>query len=148
MPSYGTIEDRRVKHLEMIQAVIGRLGNDSFLVKGWAVTIVGAFLGFAVSAKNCHLAIAGVIPALLFWGLDAHFLRSERLFRALYDGVRSRRQDIDPFYMAATSHDFVSSLPPQHASSWWSTLWRPTLAIFYGALLASAVAVVLSLWLR
>jgi len=35
----------------MVQAVITRLGNDSFLVKGWAVTVNGVFLGFAVSSK-------------------------------------------------------------------------------------------------
>ncbi len=34
--------------MEMLQAVIGRLGNDSFLIKGRAVTVAAAFLGSAV----------------------------------------------------------------------------------------------------
>lgn len=41
---YESFEDRRIKHLELIQAVVGRLGNDGFLMKGWALTVAGAFL--------------------------------------------------------------------------------------------------------
>lgn len=44
---YESFEDQRIKHLDMLQAVIGRLGNDSFLVKGWAVTVAG------VASQNC-----------------------------------------------------------------------------------------------
>jgi len=32
---YDEVDTTRVSHLQMIQAVIGRLGNDSFLIKGW-----------------------------------------------------------------------------------------------------------------
>lgn len=34
-------EDQR-KYLEMIQAVIARLASNSFILKGWSVTLVGA----------------------------------------------------------------------------------------------------------
>jgi hypothetical protein len=141
VPTYDSYEEHRVKHLEMMQAVIGRLGNDSFLVKGWSVTVVGAFLGFAVSANDSALAAASLIPSALFWGLDAHFLRAERLFRALYDQVRNNPGDVSPFYMAATSKDFVGSLAQGSSASWWRTMWRPTLAVFYGALAAAAIVV-------
>jgi hypothetical protein len=144
---YDAFEEGRIKHLEMIQAVIGRLGTDSFLVKGWAVTVVGAFLGFAVRAEDPELALASLFPTLLFWGLDAYFLRSERLFRALYDHVRNGPEGVPPFFMSATSNDFVSSLAERRAASWWNTVWRPTLLIFYGALATSGALVILSLCL-
>ena len=32
--------DRKMKHLEMIQGVISRMANNSFMLKGWAVTLV------------------------------------------------------------------------------------------------------------
>lgn len=44
----------------MIQAAIGRLGNDSFLVKGWAVTVAGVFFGFAVNGSTSALAFASL----------------------------------------------------------------------------------------
>ena len=37
---------------------------------------------------------AGVLPALIFWGLDAYYLQQERLYRALYDHVR--KIDLEP----------------------------------------------------
>jgi len=32
--------ENKVKHLEMIQAVIARMATNSFMFKGWAVTLV------------------------------------------------------------------------------------------------------------
>lgn len=142
MADYTSFDDRRIKHMEMIQAVIARLGNDAFLVKGWAVTIAGVFFGFAVDAKNGDLAVASLLPTVFFWGLDAYFLRSERLFRALYDRVREGTGDVGPFYMGATSGDFVK-LAPKGVSSRWKAIVRPTIVGFYGALLLSAVVLAL-----
>ena len=36
--------EKKIKHLEMIQAVIVRMGNNSFLLKGWSVTLISAYL--------------------------------------------------------------------------------------------------------
>jgi hypothetical protein len=146
MTGYDSFGGQRIKHLEMIQGVIGRLGNDSFLVKGWAVTVAGAFFGFAVNSGDWKLAVASVLPTVSFWGLDTYFLRSERLFRALYDHVRSGTGRVEPFFMGATTGTFIKVLakgPDQDLSSWRRTFWRPTLAVFYGALVASALAVIL-----
>ena len=93
-----------LKHLEFIQAVITRLANDSFLMKGWALTVAGAFYGFAVKGTNWKLAAIGLMPVLVFWGLDAYFLRQERLFRRLYNQVRERNPRIEPFAMNAAAH--------------------------------------------
>lgn len=134
--------DHTIKHLEFIQAVVGRLGNNGFLVKGWAITVTGLFFGFAVQSDDWRLALVSVIPIAAFWGLDASFLRSERLFRALYSEVASGSSDVSPFYMAATSEDFKSRCKPSVSSYWRTALRRPVLWGFYGALLASAALVV------
>jgi len=138
MNDYSSFDGHRVKHLEMIQAVISRLGTDSFLVKGWAVTVSGAFLGFAISGKEWGLAVAGILPALVFWGLDAYFLRAERLFRALHDAVRTGRPPVEPFFMGATQRAFTASVPKV---SWRDALLSTTLGLFYGTLAVSAVVV-------
>jgi hypothetical protein len=64
--------------------------SDSFLMKGWALTVAGAFYGFAVKGTAWQVAAIGLMPVVVFWGLDAYFLRQERLFRGLYDQVRRR----------------------------------------------------------
>jgi hypothetical protein len=138
MSVYADFEENRVKHLEMIQAVISRLGTNSFLVKGWAVTVSGAFLGFAVAGKEWGLALAGLLPVVMFWYLDAYFLRAERFFRALHEAVRTGSPAMEPFVMAATHLDFGES-PPD--TSWSDVLFSNTLFMFYGALGLSAVIV-------
>jgi hypothetical protein len=121
----GGVDGAWLKHLEFIQAVITRLANDSFLMKGWALTVAGAFYGFAVKGTNWKLAAIGLMPVLIFWGLDAYFLRQERLFRSLYDQVRQRNAQIEPFAMNAAAH-------ASGVASWRRTLLSPTLAPFYG----------------
>jgi hypothetical protein len=139
MHDYSSFEDHRVRHLEMIQGVISRLGTDSFLVKGWAVTLSGAFLGFAIQGEDSGLALAGLLPALVMWGLDAYFLGVERLFRALHNAVRTGNPPVEPFFMAATHPAFAASAAPK--ATWRAALLSPTLSLFYGTLVVSAVVV-------
>jgi hypothetical protein len=141
---YESFEDQRVKHLELIQAVVGRLGTDGFLVKGWALTVAGAFLGFAINKSNWQLAVVALLPATAFWGLDAYFLRCERLFRCLYSKVRAKDQAIEPFFMGATGDRFVklaSQGSDGDVESWWNTVLSRTLVAFYGAILVAGVVV-------
>jgi hypothetical protein len=79
-------EDKR-KHLELIQAVITRLAGNSFSIKGFAVGLIAVLGGFAAKDANPRFASALLFPALVFWGLDAYYLRQEKLFRKLYEKV-------------------------------------------------------------
>lgn len=125
-----------MKHLEFIQAVITRLGNNGFLVKGWALTITVALLGFSVNSTNWRLALVALGPSLLFWGVDAYFLQAERLYRELYKKVSRDPSKVEPFDMDASSADFWQTLPSEVAKGlkWRKTLWRPVLRNFYVAL--------------
>lgn len=144
MSDYADFEEQRIKHLDMIQAVIARLGNNSFFMKGWALTIAGVFFGFAVDSHSRRLALAALIPTAIFWGLDTYFLRCERLFRCLYGDVRDRR--VEPFFMNATDDDYIKGFQSEkskEAASRWRAFRSATLALFYGGIMASAVAVAL-----
>ncbi len=143
--NYSGYSQGRIKHLEMVQAVVARLGGNGFVVKGWAVTIAGAFLGFAITRQNGWLALAGALPTLLFWFLDATFLRSERAFRLLFERVRAG--SAEPFFMNATAPTFLESLPVEDRStvSWKAVLRRPSLKWFYVALIVSAIVIAMFL---
>ena len=41
--------EKKLKHLEMVQGVINRMANNSFMLKGWAVTLVAGI--FALSGE-------------------------------------------------------------------------------------------------
>ena len=124
-----------LKHLEFIQAVITRLANNSFLMKGWALTVAGAFYGFAVKGTSWEVAATGLMPVLVFWGLDAYFLRQERLFRGLYDQVRRRNARVEPFAMNAAAY-------ASGVASWRRTLVSRTLAPFYGAVFIVGIVLI------
>ncbi len=144
MGDYDDFPDSQIKHLEMIQAVVARLGNNAFLIKGWAITVAGAFLAFAVNREKYGLALAALAPTLLFWLLDASFLRNERLFRNLFDRVRKGLEP--PFYMGATAPAYVERVKAEakekkgkDIGSRWRTLLREALLLFYGAIVAACL---------
>ena len=84
-----------------------------------------AFYGFAVKGTSWRLAAIGLMPVLIFWGLDAYFLRQERLFRGLYDQVRQRNPRVEAFSMNAAAY-------AQGVAPWGRMLVSRTLAPFYG----------------
>ena len=85
-------ETNKIGHLNMIQDIITRLGNNSFSLKQWSVGIMVAIYAFA--GKNFHKAvIVTIIPLITFWLLDSYYLMLERKFRCLYDKVRIKKEE-------------------------------------------------------
>lgn len=70
--------------------------------------------------------ILAYFPAFAFWGLDAYFLRQERLFRKLYDSVREKKVDVS--YSMNTS-EFENEVSYSDAFISKTMLW------FHGTLL-------------
>jgi hypothetical protein len=79
--------DNKLKHLEFIQKVIDRQARNSFLLKGWVITLVAA--GLALKEVN-YLTELLVYLIVVFWVLDSYYLWQERLFRSLYNEVRKK----------------------------------------------------------
>jgi len=80
----ATVTDDRRKHLDFIQAAVSRMSSSSSTAKGWLLPVVTATYGYAVSKRAAEVALLGLAAAGLFAFLDAHYLRQERAFRALY----------------------------------------------------------------
>lgn len=118
--------DKIVKHLEMIQGVINRLGSNSFMLKGWSMAIIAAaiILISRYDTQNSFVMLAFVIPVFGFWILDGYFLWQERLFRQVYNEIR-KQEDTD-FAMNVMKHI------DKPKSNWSSSMFSVTLNIFYG----------------
>ncbi|WP_329021507.1 hypothetical protein [Streptomyces sp. NBC_00690] len=128
------LEADRIKHLEFIQAVITRLGTNSFLVKGWALTLAAAFLAVSASRPSWQIAVVGLVPVLCFWFLDGYFLRQERLYRHLYDDAR--RPDSTVEMLSMNVGPYLLRTP------WLPVTMSKTLTLFYGALVVADLAIV------
>lgn len=77
-----------LKEIDIIQDIIKRLAYDSFLIKGWAISLVVVTLLLKGMEYQIYLAF---IPLIVFWFLDAYYLWQERMYRKLYDWVVSNR---------------------------------------------------------
>src|SRR3954470_10499895 len=93
-------EDQRA-HLAFVQGVITRQAGNSFLIKGWALTVAVALYGFSIGRQSWPLALLALAPILIFAWLDAYFFRQERLFRCLYDAIVADDDRVNPFSMNA-----------------------------------------------
>lgn len=130
-------DEKKIKHLELVQAVINRLANNSFLVKGWCVTLVAAVLGLLSKDTNKRLVIIVYFLIVMFWILDAYFLYQEKLFRNLYNQVRgTNNEDID-FSMNAYEIN-------ENKTNWAGAFLSKTMFLFYGIMgLISLLAIAL-----
>lgn len=90
------IPEVKIKHLEMIQSVITRLSANSFMLKGWAVTLVAGILALSIKDNPIYL-IVSYIPVILFWFLDSYYLYLEKRYRALYNRIRML-EEADPTF--------------------------------------------------
>jgi len=100
--------NNKIKHLEMVQGVINRMASNSFMLKGWAVTLVAGIFALASKDTDKLYFLIAYIPIVVFWGLDSYYLLQERLYRALYNKVRLlNEKDVD-FSMKATKEEFNS----------------------------------------
>jgi hypothetical protein len=86
-PALSAINDHTFKHLELIQAVIARMAQNSFFIKGWSIALVTATLAVASQKLSLPVSLLALFPAVAFWLLDAYYLRQERLYRRLYNFV-------------------------------------------------------------
>ena len=98
--------DTKTTHLEMIQGIINRMASNSFMLKGWAVTLVAGIFALAAKDSNKLYFIITYVPIFVFWGLDAYYLRQERLYRKLYDKVRKQNEAEIDFSMNANLPEF------------------------------------------
>ena len=113
----------KLKHLELIQTVIARMANNSFLLKGWTATIVVALDTLDNFDSGKFLIIANY-PILVFWLLDAYFLSQERVFRALYEVVRNLPPEKIDFSMEINEYY-------RGRNTWLGSLCSGILLIFY-----------------
>lgn len=128
----------KLEHLKLLQTVIARMASNSFQVKTWCVMLVSALLGLAAKdAKN--MVFVAFLPVLIFWWLDAFFLHQERLFRELYDHVRTSEREESDFSMKTLSQksDPKSKVDPQLKVAFSKTLFW-----FYGWLFVAVSAAV------
>jgi hypothetical protein len=119
--------EAKLQHLQFIQAVIARMATNSFLFKGWAITIAAGLSAFAAVESRTALLVLVLVSTVLFWGLDGYYLWLEHCFIALHQKVAAQSAEQIDFSMTPDK--------AKAASKWFKACWRPHLWLFYGAII-------------
>jgi hypothetical protein len=118
--------EAKIKHLEFIQASVNRMAGNSFLLKGWAVTLTGGLLALTFKEVDRRYLGVSALVLVLFWALDGYYLSRERRFIYLYDLVRIKAEKEIDFSMHTHALD--------KGCRWANCTFSSTLLLFYGGL--------------
>ena len=127
------------KEIDLIQNCISRMAQNSFLIKGWALTVVTVVL--ALMEKNIdpiYLCLVLFIPLMAFWYLDAFFLQTEKMYRKMYEWVI----DVRPKNDFSLLYDLNPHRFKDKVDSKQKVMWSITLRIFYGIPLFMVIAII------
>lgn len=123
-------KDYFLKEVDIIQSTINRMASNSFLIKGWTITLV---VGTLLLKGTDIQAFIALIPIGMFWGLDTYFLWQERLFRARYKWVIDNRLKSDERIFDMDTSAFKTNV--KIIEAWYSR----TLLLFYLTILSITI---------
>jgi hypothetical protein len=126
MENKDNLKEYMLKEIEIIQDIIKRMASNSFMIKGWTLTLVVVTL---LLKGNKHQVLIAFIPLLVFWFLDAYFLWQERMYRKLYDWVRNNRLKTDEYLFDMNAYRFKDSIQSKIR-----IMFSITLGWFYGTI--------------
>lgn len=131
--------DEKLKHLEFIQNVITRMNSNSFLLKGWCITLISALFALSAKDSNPMYILIAYIPLPAFWVLDAFYISKERQYRGLYKKVSSMPPEEITFSMSTNEFD-------KGKNTWHECILSKTLLPFYGTILVTLIIVKLIIY--
>lgn len=126
--------EKKLKHLEFIQNVITRMNSNSFLIKGWTITLVSALFALAAKDSNLKFVMVSYIAIPVFWILDGFFIAVEKRYRELYNEVAGKDEGNIDFKMDASKFN-------KDDATWLSGIFSKTLIPFYGISVATTLLV-------
>ncbi len=129
--------EAKLKHLEFIQTTINRMANNSFLLKGWTITVVGGLLAFGLKDLDCRYIMVSLSVLFFFWILDGYYLYQEKLFRDLYERIAKKKENEIDFSMKTERCE--------KGESWFDCSLSSTLFVFYGGLVLVHIIIILIL---
>jgi len=134
------LKEFMVEELKIVQDIIKRMALNSVLIKGWTITLVVATLLLKGDKFQGFIAF---IPILVFWYLDAYFLWLERLYRRLYDWIRTNRLTTDEYLFDMNYRRFIKD-----EQSRLRIMFSLTLGWFYGSIFVLTLIYVVCLIIK
>ena len=126
MEEKESLREYMLKEIDIVQDIIKRMAFNSFMIKGWAITLVVVTLLLKGAEYQVWIAF---IPLLVFWFLDAYFLWQERMYRKLYEWIIKNRLKTDEYLFNMNAYRFKDEV-----QSKLRIMFSITLGWFYGSI--------------
>ena len=126
MEDKESLKEYMLKDIDIIQDIIKRMAFNSFMIKGWAITLVVVTLLLKGTEYQIWIAF---IPLFVFWFLDAYFLWQERMYRKLYEWVINNRLETKEYLFDMNAYRFKDEV-----QSKFRIMFSITLGFFYGSI--------------
>ena len=134
-------KDELFKEIDLIQGCINRMAQNSFMLKGWALTIFAGVTAFTKGenfSDPITLVFTTIIPFVCFWILDTFFLRTEKKYRKMYEDMLTKRK------INNTEGQYELNPKTIKVDCFLKVMFSITVVFFYGIpLLASIVLLVI-----
>lgn len=117
-----------------MQNVITRMNSNSFLIKGWTITLVSALFALAAKDANVNYVLVSYISLPAFWVLDGFYISQERQYRDLYKEVAAKTETDINFSMDASGYC-------KGDGTWLAGIFSKTLIPFYGISIATTLTI-------
>lgn len=116
------------KEIDLIESCITRMAQNSFLIKGWYITLLAAVIALFQKSENVTITVSIIsIISLSFWGLNAFFLYTERKYRDFYEYVIVLRQQGNNEKLYSLK---LTNYTLQY-KSYWKSFFGKTICPFY-----------------
>ena len=130
--------------VEIVERIISRMGNNSFLIKGWAVTLVIASILFE-GIFPYH--IIALVPWFIFWLYDTNFLKAEREYRELYEWLINHRLNNEEYLLDVDRKNFKKRFKSK-VPCYSQTMLSTKQLAFYGTLFAIIIGATYQSFIR
>ena len=127
MDNKESLKKYMLKEIDIIQDIIKRMAFNSFMLKGWTITLV--VVSLLIKGTDKYQIWIAFIPLLVFWFLDAYFLWQERLYRKLYDWTINNRLKTNKYLFDMNAYRFKDEV-----QSKLRIMFSTTLGWFYGSI--------------
>lgn len=129
------------KEIDLIQSCISRMAHNSFLIKGWTITVVViAWAIIGLDDWGSWFILLLLLPLTMFWGLDSFYLMTEKRYRKLYSWALKKRIEEKSLEMR---YDLNPLRFKDECGTIWKVIFSKTMWPFYGILGITIICVVI-----
>lgn len=125
-----------LKTIDLLESCISRMAQNSFIVKGWTITLTGVILALVPETLDVRLiCIICLMLIISFWIVDALYLKNERKFRNKYEKL-IKNPDKEEYWFDLNIRDSTDDCKTKLICTMFSLSVWP---IYIPLLLASAI---------